>query len=204
MFFYAKMKWDIKGMSFHDLWIAEGEEARHAITTIESNMVQHLYKVTAEQIVIVIGNLPSAEELDRTAMGRLPMHEHLIFEDVWSLQEGFTRDIQGYLKPRREQMQNNSKLLYYVQLAWDPRKRELDELWENAVDTLKNFEAGTVLGVYRIAGQHRIIIIVDVEKAEDLNTLANLPALKSPEVEKVWSLRDYHLFADDVWKFYNV
>lgn len=204
MFFYAKMGWDLKGMSFRDLWIAEGEEARHAIKTIEENMVQHLYKVVAEQYVIVIGNLPLAEELDRTAMGRLPMHEHLIFDDVWSLQEGFTIDVQGYLKPRREQLQQNARFLYYVQLAWDFRKRELDEIWEQSQKTLKNFEGGKILGFYRVAGQQRAIMIVDVQKAENLNMLTNLQIFKSAWVEKIWSLRDYHLFAEDVWKLYNI
>jgi len=203
MFFYCKMGWDIKGLSFEDLWKLEGEEARQAIKTIDSGMAQHLYKVAAEQYVIVIGNLPSAEELDRTAMGRLPMHEHLIFEEVFSLEEGFSIDVQRYLKPRREKISQNPRLLYYVQMAWDPKERQLEGLWDNAKKTLKDLGATKVLSLYRVAGQQRIIIIVDVEKAEDLNALANLSDLNSPIVEKVWLLRDYHLFAEDVWKGYK-
>jgi muconolactone D-isomerase len=204
MFFYCKMRWDLKGISFEDLWKLEGEEARAAIPTIDSGMAQHLYKVSAEQYVIVIANLPSAEELDRTAMGRLPMHEHLIFEEVLSLEEGFTIDVQGYLKPRREQIEQDPRMLYYIQMAWDPKGRQLDGLWENAKEGLKNLGATKVLGLYRVAGQQRIIIIVDVGKAEDLNALANLPVLNSPMVEKVWLLRDYHIFAEDVWKSFRV
>ncbi len=49
-----------------------------------------------------------------------------------------------------------------------------------------------------------MITIVNIEKPEDLNTLANLPVLNSPIMEKVWALRDYHIFAEDVWKGYNV
>jgi len=204
MFFYCNMRWELKGMSFEDLWIMEGQEARSGIQTIESGMVQHLYKVAAEQYVIVIGNLPNAEELDRTAMERLPMHEHLIFEDVFSLQEGFTVDVQGYLKPRREQIGQKPRLLYYVQMAWDPKERKLEKLWDGAKQTLSDLGSTYVLGLYRVAGQQRMILIVDVDKAEDLNALANLPVLDSPVVEKVWLLRDYHLFAEDVWKGYKV
>ncbi len=203
MLFYCKMGWDLKGLSFEDLWKLEGEEARQAIKTIDSGMAQHLYKVAAEQYVIVIGNLPSAEELDRTAMGRLPMHEHLIFEEVFSLEEGFSIDVQGYLKPRRGKISQNPRLLYYVQMAWDPKERQLEGLWDNAKKTLKDLGSTKVLSLYRVAGQQRIIIIVDVEKAEDLNALANLSDLNSPIVEKVWLLRDYHLFAEDVWKGYK-
>lgn len=203
MFFYCKMGWDLKGLSFEDLWKLEGEEARQAIKTIDAGMAQHLYKVAAEQYVIVIGNLPSAEELDRTAMGRLPMHEHLIFEEVFSLEEGFSIDVQGYLKPRREKISQNPRLLYYVQMAWDPKERQLEGLWDNAKKTLKDLGSIKVVSLYRVAGQQRIIIIVDVDKAEDLNALANLPDLNSPIVEKVWLLRDYYLFAEDVWKGYK-
>ena len=112
MFYYGQMRWDLKGMSFHELWLAESEEARAAIKTLEDNLVQHLYKVVGEQYVIVIGNIPSGEEFDRTAMGRLPMHEHLIFDPVWSLEEGFTADVQGYLNSRYPQQLQNPKVLY--------------------------------------------------------------------------------------------
>lgn len=204
MFFYCSMRWDLKGMSFEDLWKQEGEEAKAAIQTIESGMVQHLYKVAAEQYVIVIGNLPNAEELDRTAMGRLPMHEYLVFEEVLSLQEGFTIDVQGYLGPRREQIGERPRLLYFVQLAWDPGQRRLEGLWEGAKQALRDLGSTRVLGLYRVAGQQRMVLIVDVDAAEDLNALANLPVLDSPAVEKVWLLRDYHVFAEDVWKAYRV
>jgi hypothetical protein len=89
-------------------------------------------------------------------------------------------------------------------MAWNSAARELDSLWSGAVAALKNFEAGTVLGVYRVAGMQRMIAVVDVEKPEDLNTLANMPELRSPVMEKFWALRDYHVFSEDVRKKYNV
>jgi muconolactone delta-isomerase len=204
MFFCCKMRWALDGMSFEDLWMQEGEEARTAIQTIESGMVQHLYKVAAEQYVIVIGNLPNAEELDRTAMARLPMHEHLVFEEVLSLEEGFTIDVQGYLKPRRERLGEQPRMLYYVELAWEPRERSVEGLWDRATRELRECESLKVLGLYRIAGQQRMVLIVDVDRAEALNGLANLPVLDTPSVEKIWLLRDYHLFAEDVWNRYRV
>ena len=204
MFFYSKMRWDLKGMTFDELWKLEGEEVRQGIATLDAGFIQHLYKVTSEQYVICIGNVPSAEEGDRFAMGRLPMHEHLIFEDVFSLEEGFTIDVLDYLKTRRAQLKVDPKLLYYIQMAWDPRERQLDRLWNDAKEALRVLEAPKVLGLYRVSGQQRIIAIVDARVVEELDLFANLSSLKSPEVEKVWSLRDYHLFAEDVWNGYKI
>ena len=203
MLFYNKMRWDIKGMSFDELWDLEGEEAKAAVESIELGIVKHLYKVASEQYVIAVGSAPSVGELDRYSMGRLPMHEHLIFEEVWSLEEGFTIDVAGYLKTRRERMEREPKFLYYIQMAWDPQKRLVDGMWGHIKEALKDAEDATVLGVYRVAGAQRIIAIVDVESAEGLNTFSCLPALNSPAVEKVWALRDYTSFAEDVWKHYK-
>ncbi len=204
MIYFGQMRWDLKGMSFHDLWLAEGEEARQGIKTLENNLVQHLYKVAGEQNVIVIGDLPSAEEFDRVAMGRLPMHEHLIFDPVWSLEEAFAVDVQGYFEDRFEMQLKKPKFLYYLQMAWDPRSRELDDCWEAIMNSLKDFEECKILGAYRVAGQQRMIMIIDVTKVDHLNMIANLPVLKSPNIEKVWALREYRLFAEDVWKYYEV
>jgi hypothetical protein len=204
MFFYAEMQWDLKGMSFNDLWIAEGEECRHAIVTIENNMVQHLYKVVAEQKVIVIGNLPNAVELDRTAMGRLPMHEHLLFTEVLTLEEGFTEDVQAYLQPLRDRNQAESCLLYLIRLAWDQSARSLDHSWETISNELKSFQGGKVLGLYRAVGQQRALVIVDFETVTDINRFTNISCLQLSSVERVWALRDYHIFAEDVWKYFRV
>lgn len=204
MYFYAKMRWELKGMSFQQLWELEGTEARAAIQTIESGMARHLYKVAAEQCLIVIASLPTAEEFDRTAMGRLPMREYLVFEEVFSLEEGFSIDVQGYLGPRRQRLATQPKLLYYVQMAWEPRTRQVDEIWKESCDALRELDAPKVLSWYRVAGQQRAIAIVDAENASELNLLARQHVLRLPNVEKLMSLRDYHIFAQDVWAGFNV
>ncbi len=201
--FYSKMRWELKGMNFDQLWELEGEEARAAVRSIEDGIVTHLYKVCAEQYVISIGGSPTIEDFDRYAMGILPMREHLIFEDIWSLEEGFTIDVFDYLRKRRNRMADEPKFLYYIQMAWEPQKRIVDETWNNVKEELKDCSAGKVLGVYRVAGQQRIVSIVDVTTADELNSFGSLPVLKSPSVEKVWALRDYLGFADDVWKKYK-
>lgn len=100
MLFYCQMRWDLKGMTFDELWDLEGKETDHAQETEDEYGVLGLYKVAAEQVVIAIVNVPSAEELDRIAFGRLPMREHLIFEKVWALRDyaGFAEDVKKHFK----------------------------------------------------------------------------------------------------------
>lgn len=203
MLFYNRMHWDLKGLSFDSLWVLESEEARAGVKSIEDGIVKHLYKVASEQYVIAIGEAPLAEALDRYSMGQLPMREHLVFEDVWPLEEGFTIDVASYLRARRERLEQEPKFLCYVQIAWDSSKRQVDGSWGDIKTALKKTDCGTVLGVYRVAGQQRVVAIVDVESAAELNAFSCLPVFNSATVEKVWTLRDYHLFAEDVWKRYR-
>lgn len=203
MFFYSKMRWKIDGMTFDQLWDLEGEECKAAVKSIEDGIVSHLYKVGAEQYVISVGQAKSMEEFDLYAMGYLPMREHLIFEEVWPLDEGFTIDVAEYLKKRRDTQASDPNFLFYVQLAWDQNQRFVDTAWDEITAGLKTFDAGKVLGVYRVAGQERIIAILDVKTAADINSFSSLSVLNNPEVEKVWSLRDYIGFAHDVWNHYK-
>lgn len=101
MLFYVQMRWNIEGrLSEEELWNLEAQEAEQAQKTIESGMVVGLYKVAAERRVIGIVDVHSIEELDRTAMGRLPMREYLEFEKVWALRdyEGFAEDVKVHYK----------------------------------------------------------------------------------------------------------
>jgi muconolactone D-isomerase len=101
MLFYVQMRWNIDGrLSFDELWDLEAKEAETAKQTIESGMVQGIYKVAAQKRVIAIVDVESIEELDRTAMGRLPMREYLEFEHVWPLRDyiGFAEDVKRHYK----------------------------------------------------------------------------------------------------------
>ena len=95
MLFYVQMRWNHEGrISLDELWEIEREEAEHAQETLDSGFAVGLWKVAAQKRVIGIIESPSAEELDRTALGRLPMREYLEFEEVWPLRDylGFAED----------------------------------------------------------------------------------------------------------------
>lgn len=96
MLFYVQMKWNHEGrISLDELWDIEAEEAQHAQETVESGMCVGIWKVAAQKRVIAVVDVENAEELDRTALGRLPMREYLEFEVVWPLRDyvGFAADV---------------------------------------------------------------------------------------------------------------
>ena len=96
MLFYVQMKWAHEGrISLEELWEIEQEEAEHAQETVTSGFCVGIWKVAAQKRVIAIIDSPDAEELDRTALGRLPMREYLEFEVVWPLRDylGFAEDV---------------------------------------------------------------------------------------------------------------
>lgn len=101
MLFYVQMRWNHEGrLTFDELWDLETIETRTAKETIDSGMVKGIYKVAAQKRVIAIVDVESIEELDRTAMGRLPMREYLDFEVVWPLRDymGFAEDVKRHYK----------------------------------------------------------------------------------------------------------
>jgi len=96
MLFYVQMRWNYQGrISLDELWDLEMQEIEHAQTTVDAGMVRGIYKVAAQPRVIAIVDMESIDELDRTAMGRLPMREYLEFEAVWPLREysDFAEDV---------------------------------------------------------------------------------------------------------------
>lgn len=101
MLFYVQMRWNFEGrLSLDELWDLETQETEQAKQTIESGLVVGIYKVAAQRRVIAIVNVDSIEELDRTAMGRLPMREYLDFEVVWPLRDylGFAEDVKSHYR----------------------------------------------------------------------------------------------------------
>ena len=99
-------------------------------------------------------------------------------------------------------------MLFYVQMRWNYQGRiSQEELWKLEAEETKHaqegIDAGIVKGIYKVASQHRVIAIVDVESAEDLdrNSMFGLPMREYLEFEKVWALRDYQGFAQDLLTF---
>ena len=101
MLFYVQMRWNHEGrLSLDDLWEIEAEEAQHAQETVDDGTCVGIWKVAAQRRVIAVVDMESAEELDRTALGRLPMREYLDFEVVWPLRDylGFADDVRAKYK----------------------------------------------------------------------------------------------------------
>ena len=101
MLFYVQMKWNYEGrINLDQLWDVEAKEAEKAAETVASGMCVGIWKVAAQKRIIAIVDLPNAEELDRTALGRLPMREYLEFEVVWPLRDylGFAEDVKKHYK----------------------------------------------------------------------------------------------------------
>lgn len=95
MLFYVQMRWNHEGrVSLDELWDVQAEEGGYALAAMESGFCLGIWKVAAQKRVIAIVDSPDAEELDRVALGRLPMREYLEFEEIWPLRDyrGFTED----------------------------------------------------------------------------------------------------------------
>jgi muconolactone D-isomerase len=83
MIFFMQMRWNIEGRlkleEDWDLEIEEGKAAKDGFKLIG------MYKVAGQRRVIAIVEIETAEELDRTILGRLPLRDYLEFEAIWPL-----------------------------------------------------------------------------------------------------------------------
>jgi muconolactone delta-isomerase len=95
-------------------------------------------------------------------------------------------------------------MLFYVQMKWNFRDKNIDDLFRieeaetrHAQETV---DSGMVVGIWKVASQHRVIAIVDVESAEDLdaNSMFRLPMRNYLEFEAVWPLSDYGKFTQQL------
>ncbi len=101
-------------------------------------------------------------------------------------------------------------MLFYVQMKWNYQGRiSQDDLW--ALESKEGDHAGgqierkdpiRVINIFKVASMHRVIAIVDVDSADDLdrNSMGRLPMREYLEFEAVWPLRDYDSFIADVKK----
>ena len=92
MIFFLQMRWNIENrLSFKEVWDLEIEEGKAAQTGFK---IVGMYKVAGQRRVIAIVDTPSADDLDRTIMGQLPLREFLEFESIWPLRpfENFLED----------------------------------------------------------------------------------------------------------------
>jgi muconolactone delta-isomerase len=85
MIFFMQMRWNIEGrLKLEEVWDLEIEEAEAAKDGFK---LIGMYKVAGQRRVIAIAivEIETAEELDRTILGRLPLREYLEFEAIWPL-----------------------------------------------------------------------------------------------------------------------
>ena len=98
-------------------------------------------------------------------------------------------------------------MLFYVQMKWEPRDLSFDELLKleslETAHAAETIASRMVVGIWKVASQHRVIAVVDVASAEELdhNSMFGLPMRGHIEFEQVWPLCDYQKFADDLAKY---
>ena len=92
-------------------------------------------------------------------------------------------------------------MILYMQMRWNIEGRmKLDEVWDLEIEESKAAKDGfKILSMYKVAGQRRVIAIVEIESAEDLDRviLARLPMREVLEFEAIWPLRTFESFLED-------
>ena len=100
-------------------------------------------------------------------------------------------------------------MLYYFKVRVDPKDWSFDEMWnrweKQAEAALANKAAGKIVALYKVAGQRRVVGIIDAESHDELDQMimAGMPIAHNLEWEEIWPVREYENFASDVkrrWK----
>mgnify|MGYP001818565135 FL=1 len=100
-------------------------------------------------------------------------------------------------------------MLFFVKVRVDHTKISEEELWDlwekEAESALAAKEAGKIVALYKVVGQRRVVMIVNVESHDELARLAMgaMPMRHILECEEILPVRDYDDFAKDVkrrWK----
>ena len=95
-------------------------------------------------------------------------------------------------------------MLIFVDVRVDPKGMSQEELWEaweeEAAAALAAKEAGTVVSLYKVSGQRRVLAVLDVEDHDELDRIwmAALPMARHLELKEILPIREYEAFADDV------
>jgi muconolactone delta-isomerase len=103
----------------------------------------------------------------------------------------------------------NYCMLYFLKVRVDYQRLTSDELWslwEKEADVaLKVKAAGRIVALYKVAGQRRVLVVLDVESHDEIDQalMAAMPLAHYEELEEILPLREYESFASDVkrrWK----
>jgi len=92
-------------------------------------------------------------------------------------------------------------MLFYMQMRWNIENRiTLEDVWDMEVKEGPAASAQfKVVAMYKVAGQKRVIAIVDMESGEALDRaiLGHLPMREYLEFEAICALRPFEEFLDD-------
>jgi muconolactone D-isomerase len=92
-------------------------------------------------------------------------------------------------------------------MKWIFRDLSFDDLMkleaQETAHAAETVASKMVVGIWKVASQHRVIAVVDVDSAEQLdnNSMFGLPMRGNIEFEIVWPLCDYKKFADNLAKY---
>ncbi len=99
-------------------------------------------------------------------------------------------------------------MLFYVQMKWNLREKSLDDVMRLELSEIRHAQSQEgqtddpikVIGIWKVASQHRVIVVVDASSAEELdrNSMFRLPMRNYIEFEAVWPLSEYGQFAKDL------
>ena len=95
-------------------------------------------------------------------------------------------------------------MLFHVSFRVEHTRLDRDEFWDEwereTQAALGAIEAGVIKSLYKVAGQRRVIGIVEVESHDqlDLIVMGALPMSHHLTLEEVLPVREYAYFAEDV------
>lgn len=97
-------------------------------------------------------------------------------------------------------------MLFHVSLRVDHTRLDPDEFWDTwereADAALAAIEGGVIKNLYKVAGQRRVLGVVEVESHDQLDqiVMGALPMSHHLTLEEVLPVREYAAFAEDVRK----
>jgi muconolactone delta-isomerase len=95
-------------------------------------------------------------------------------------------------------------VLVFADIRVNPKDMSLDELWdiweEEAKATLEAMEAGKVVSAYKVCGQRRVVMLLDMDSYAEMDRvlMAGLPLAHHLEIKEIVPVREYEAFASDV------
>ena len=100
-------------------------------------------------------------------------------------------------------------MLYFLKVRVDHQRLTSDELWslwEKEADVVLSVKAaGRIVALYKVVGQWRVLVVLDVESHDEIDQalMAAMPLAHYEELEEILPVREYESFASDVkrrWK----